>query len=100
MRDGREIGILGLDMPLDRPFDFEEIVNQIECIGQYIQASYSKRLNNSSFVPPFVRLILIICLHRFLISSINRNAEILNCHFNKHMIENHPAFLDYSGNFI
>jgi len=94
--DGR-IGILGLDMPLDRPFDFEEIVNQIECIGQYIQASYSKRLNNSSRTT-FCKINLDNMPASFFNFSINRNAEILNCHFNKHMIENHPAFLDYSGN--
>lgn len=95
-KDNR-IGVLGLNMADEGAFDFEQIVHQIESVGQHIVSIYDNLLGKSS--ASYTHKVNFDQMPAsFLNFSITKNAELLDCHFSKHLIRKHPAFLNYSGN--
>lgn len=95
--DENRIGLLGLSLSTEEIFNFEHIVHQLEIVGQHIVGIYDKLLTKitkfHSYKVNFDQMPA-----SFLNFSINRNAELLNCHYSKHLIRRHPAFINYSGN--
>lgn len=91
------IGVLGLNMTEEGAFDFGQIVHQIESIGEHIVSIYDNLLGkNAAFYTNKVNFEHMPAA--FLNFSINKDAELLDCHFSNHLIRKHPAFLNYSGN--
>lgn len=93
----RRVGVLGLTMAPEEVFDFDQSVHQIESIGKHIMSIYDELIaKNPTAHPNKVNFDQIPAF--FLSFSINKNAELLDCHFSKDLIKKHPAFLNYSGN--
>jgi hypothetical protein len=92
-------GLVGLSISSSDDFDFDQVIHQIETIGQHISDIYSN-FSVKSLPTPSSKINFDHLPVSFFNFSINRDAELLDCHFSKYLIREHPAFKNFSGNSL
>ncbi|MGM0581752.1 MAG: hypothetical protein ACQETL_13785 [Bacteroidota bacterium] len=95
IKQDNRIGVLGLNMPQNENFDFDQTVHQIEIIGQHIVGVFDQFLSKIS-INHSNKVNFDLMPASFMNFSINKNAELLDCNFSKHLMRKHPAFKNYS----